>query len=282
MELDAGTKVSDYVAEAKNLAYQLQQAEEPVSDEMLQTMIIDRLPLIKYKGFILSWNGKDRRDRSLVKLEAELISAEEIMKAEDEKVVALAAAARKIGPGKQPQKETDKGIYKKFTGKCYFCKKVGHKKEECRKAREYKTKSKSIEKGKSTHQLPEMSTEERGDVFVARASIAEANLVPEDTWLADSEASFHMSYDVSVFENMTESKHKKNLLGDNRTLEVIGEGDVCINILQEGKWKPWRLTKYYTYQKFVAICSRILHVQAMVTRLCQITTASKLEKVKKL
>lgn len=58
LKMSPKEKASDYIAEAKNLAYQLQKSKEPVSNELLQTMIIDGLPLTKYIGFVLEWKDK--------------------------------------------------------------------------------------------------------------------------------------------------------------------------------------------------------------------------------
>lgn len=243
-KLEAGIKVSDYVAEAKNLAHQLQIAGEAVSDEMLQTIILNGLPLSKYKSFVLSWNGRENTSRSLQKLEEELISAEEIMKTEDEEVEALAVATMKKSSHKKTTKEgMEKNKHNKFSGKCYFCEKIGHKKENCRKFAESKNKTKSTDKKKIKAQSSEHSADQDDGLFFARASTAETNVVPnEEMWLADSGASFHMSFDKSIFEKLEKSEHKSVLLGDNRKLKVFGKGDVQILVLQNGKWIPWKLT----------------------------------------
>lgn len=57
-KLEAGMKVSDYVAEAKNLAHQLERAGEPVADEMLQTTIINDLPLTNIRVLYCHGTGK--------------------------------------------------------------------------------------------------------------------------------------------------------------------------------------------------------------------------------
>jgi len=242
--LDAGMKVSDYIAEAKNLAHQLERAGEPVSKEMLQTIIINGLPLTKYKSFVMSWNSKERGNRSLQKLEEELISAEEIMQTEDEEVEALTAiATKKSSQKKSIKKGTEKSEQKKFSDKCYFCEKIGHKKENCRKLAESKAKSKSFDKKKSKGLSSEQAADNNNGLFFARVSIAETNVVQDgNVWLADSGASFHMSFDKSIFEKLEKSQHKRILLGDNRTLEVVGKGDIKILVLQNEEWKPWKLT----------------------------------------
>lgn len=138
----------------------------------------------------------------MAKLEAELISAEELIKAEDEEIVGLAAAVeKKTGLKKNAQKDKRNDMNKKFT-------------------------------------------------YESDANNTEANIVFEkDTWLADSGASFHMSYDKSIFVNLTGSEHKSVVFGDNQNLEVIGEGEVHIKVLQDNEWKPWRLTKVLCVSK---------------------------------
>lgn len=191
LKLDAEQKVADYVAEAKNLAFELEKAGEAVSDELLQTIIVGGLPVTKYKSFVMQWHGKAKEQRSVQKLEDDLISAEELIGQEDDEIVALSAATTKATVKKhQQEKNRKKGTAanrkagKKFSGdmdRPYEA--------SCSKYAGTMSKSKKSRVSGLTE-----SKEQEGDVFFARVSIAEANAASDsDIWLADSGASFHMS-----------------------------------------------------------------------------------------
>lgn len=191
----------------------------------------------------MSWNGKES-NRSVRKFEEKLISVEEIIKTEDDEIEALTATTTKKGNQKKiVKKGTEKNEQKKFNGKCFHYERIGHKKENYWKLTGTKAKSKPIDKKKNKGQSDKDNAEADDGLFFARASIAEANAtMARDVWLADSGASYHMSFNKSLFDKLEESQHKRILLGDNRTLEVVGKGEVKILDLQNEEWKPWRLT----------------------------------------
>lgn len=114
LKLNADQKVSDYVAEAPNLSAQLENADDKeISDDMLQTIIIEGLLSVKYSGFLFGWNCKPRMDKTLLNLETELIAAEELISTQDEEVTAMTSIAYR---GKIQKKSTDKNNKKKFEG----------------------------------------------------------------------------------------------------------------------------------------------------------------------
>lgn len=59
-------------------------------------MIIDDLPVTKYKSFVFSLELQEENRKDLQNLE-ELISAEELFKTEDEEIVVLVAATKQKG-----------------------------------------------------------------------------------------------------------------------------------------------------------------------------------------
>lgn len=213
LKLNSDQKVSDYVAEARNLAAQLENAgDRGISDYMLQTIIVEKLPSVKYSGFLFGWNSKPKMNKTLLNLEMELITAEELISTQDEEVTAMTSTAHK---GKIQKKSTDKNNKRKFDGQCFHCKKTGYKKFECRifkkeNEREEKKKGGAHNKNTKTKQTDEEENETEDAVFFARAYIAESNVAEdEQTWLADSGASYHMAYDKSIFENLRKAEMYK-------------------------------------------------------------------------
>lgn len=145
MKLKENQKVSDYIAEAKLIAEQLRTANDPISNNMLITMIVDGLPTVKFSGFLFGWNSKHLETKTLEALETELIAAEEMINVQYEEIVALTAFAKKtritdkMSAGKN---QSAKEGQQKFNGTCYFCKQQGHRKYECPKYNSEKAKFK--------------------------------------------------------------------------------------------------------------------------------------------
>lgn len=233
LKLNAGEKVSDYVAEARNLVAQLENAgDRRVSDDMLQTIIIEGLS-IKYSGFLFGWNSKPKADKNLVNLEAELIAAEEIIMAQDDEVVALAASIESVQRNRIHKKSSDKTMESKFKSQCFYCKETGHRKFECTKFKADKEKEgkKKLSPGKNIETKKSEKEEETAAdaVFFAYAFVVEENLSGvEQVWLADSGASYHMVNDKSVFENLQRADMTFIKLGDKSRVSITGKDDVKI------------------------------------------------------
>jgi len=241
LKLDPDEKVSDYVTRACNLEAQLESAgDRGVSDAMLQTMLIGGLPSVKYSGFLFGWNCKPKADKTLLNLEAELVSAEELISTQDEEVTAMTASAS--SKDKTHKKFTEKNK-RKFEGQCFYCKKAGHRKFECSKFKSDKTKE-EMKKMRISDKITKNKRAEKEDetedaVLLACTSAAEAG---EQTWLADSGASYHMARDKSVFESMKTPEMSYITLGDKSRIPVVGQGDVKVEACVNGKWKSCRLT----------------------------------------
>jgi len=241
LKLGPDEEVSDYVTRARNLEAQLESTgDRGVSDAMLQTMIIGGLPSVKYSGFLFGWNCKPKADKTLLNLEAELVSAEELISTQDEEVTAMTASAS--SKDKTHKKLTEKNK-RKFEGQCFYCKKAGHRKFECSKFKSDKTKE-EMKKTRISDKITKNKRAEKEDetedaVLLACTSVAKTG---EQTWLADSGASYHMARDKSVFESMKTPEMSYITLGDKSRIPVIGQGDVKVEACVNGKWKSCRLT----------------------------------------
>jgi hypothetical protein len=106
LKLGSDKKVSDYIAEARNLEQLEGAGDKGISDEMLQTIIIKGLPSIKYSGFLFRWNSKPNSDKTLLNLETELMAAEELISNQDEEISAMAAST--THKGKPQKRDTNK------------------------------------------------------------------------------------------------------------------------------------------------------------------------------
>lgn len=248
LKLGEDQTVSDYIADVKNTVALLKDTGDAgVSDAMLQVMVMNGLPKSKYAGFLNAWNCKSDGDKTFETLQNSLITAEELLKDTDEDIVAMTAAAKTKWQGKKKPQEASKeneqrADKKPFPYKCYHCGKKGHRKAECRKLKPESNSEKANTKTKAAKKDNASGNEDA--VFMASANEYFERLpIKSDVWLADSGASFHMAYDPTIFETLKKSFQEFIWLGDDHKVPIIGEGTVPIEVLVDGEWKPWKLTK---------------------------------------
>ena len=60
---------------------------------------------------------------------------------------------------------------------------------------------------------------------------------PIESWIVDSGASFHSSPNKELFHNFVGGKFGKVHLAGNKSLEILGGGDVNKKFLNGGLWK---------------------------------------------
>ncbi|KAL3500572.1 hypothetical protein ACH5RR_039665 [Cinchona calisaya] len=103
---------------------------------------------------------------------------------------------------------------------CHYCHKFGHIEANCW--------DKDNQAG-----YAEEKEEEDGILFMAWSADAK---VVANVWLVDSGCSHHMTGDKSFFKDLDETKKKQIWLGDNKQIQVEGEGTVAVHTSQ-GKIK---------------------------------------------
>ena len=134
----------------------------------------------------------------------------------------------KSGGGKKPKSDKPK---------CAHCKKLGHKKEECRKLKaelEARAKSETTNTNKGGDLNAKVARTQDGDT-VLRTFVANAIEAGEDSlsarWLVDSGASAHMSSERHKFCSYRKLASPKRVwLGDERYILAVGEGSMYLDL----------------------------------------------------
>lgn len=57
-----------------------------------------------------------------------------------------------------------------------------------------------------------------------------------DSWVLDSGASFHATSSKKAFTNFKEGVFGKIFLGDNKECEIVGKGDIVLNLKNGSNW----------------------------------------------
>lgn len=107
---------------------------------------------------------------------------------------------------------------------CFFCKKKGHIKADCRKFAAWKKKKESETNGKKQANVAQNQNEDTSDFVCLLANRRSKMNTPE--WCVDSGASAHMCNDETVFKNLAKSTTESVKMADGRYLPIKGNGTI--------------------------------------------------------
>lgn len=119
----------------------------------------------------------------------------------------------------------------KFSGKCFHCDKVGHRKADCRKLKEDQAKE-STNTAKVSHDDPETYTQG----FTAQIHHTTPVYAPtaQHEWIVDSGASKHMTGDKTFLQDFAPVSGMYVELGDKSTIPAEGSGNLVFT-MENGK-----------------------------------------------
>ena len=112
-----------------------------------------------------------------------------------------------------------KNKFKKFTGKCNYCHKIGHKAVDCFKRKANEKQDDKNRDYKSKVNLVESEY---------KALLAFHMDNQDDDWLIDSGATNHMCSNKICFVNYETVHGRDVIIADGRKVPIIGKGDVVI------------------------------------------------------
>lgn len=107
-------------------------------------------------------------------------------------------------------------------GDCWLSGKVGHTKKDCYS---YKKAWQKVKK--------KANVVYEHDDSVLVLSLCE---ITSNLWVLDSGASFHATSCMDAFLNYQEGQFENAYLGDKKSLEIIGKGDVLLQSKNGGTW----------------------------------------------
>lgn len=134
-----GDSVSQHIAKVENMARQLKDVGEAVSDVTIMAKILGSLPS-KYNAFVTAWDSVEEANQTIFNLQR-LIKEETQLTAADETASALVTINLKHykkgprrGKPRQPQEsDAEHGKYKSF--ECHYCHNKGHIARYCKEKR---------------------------------------------------------------------------------------------------------------------------------------------------
>lgn len=259
--------MAQHISKVENLAMQIKNSGDQLSDTAVITKIMSTLPP-KYGPFRQAWLSMDEARQTIENLTSRLLDEERnLSTSEHNEDYALAATQmnkfgnrnfRNTGP---PQRKPSTNV------KCYNRGKRGHFAKDCRCPKRQQL-------GGNTHRSSSGgqndNERERGTVFPGSGysghesgrarhqsgsgnsgntangrafniedsddSVPEVDIDCSDIWILDSGASRHMCHSESMFTSVRKVQNLFVKLGDNKELPVQGIGEILIEKFVNGTW----------------------------------------------
>ncbi|UYV61059.1 hypothetical protein LAZ67_1003272 [Cordylochernes scorpioides] len=257
-KMNPNDNIATHISKVETLAQQMKDLGEPISDVALITKIICSLP-DKYKNFITAWDLVSSEEKTLENLTARLLKEESLQdhwdssgnSKPDNALMTFSKLNRNSTASNKQQQHQQSIKDKKKNTHCGYCKKKGHWWKECYKRKEE-------QKG----QQPSSSARDDSCAFSAETSAFLAET--KDSWIADSEATDHMTFRrewFSTFEEIPEGVHPV-CLGDGKKIYAKGKGNIDI-------------LSYVDSQEINATLLDVLYIPELETNLFPISTATK-------
>uniref|UniRef100_A0ABD2XH93 CCHC-type domain-containing protein n=1 Tax=Trichogramma kaykai TaxID=54128 RepID=A0ABD2XH93_9HYME len=226
--------IAQHVANIENIASQLKDIGQTVSDVMIMAKIISTLPS-KYNAFISAWDSVPDTDQTMDKLRERLLREETRMSADDD--IPRAFAATTIDTKNNGRKQPGD---KKKSLVCNYCKKPGHIARYCfLKKRDKKSQKKENESsGDDFSRTTAFVMSQPSDNFKNNSSELESFHTSDtkNIWFLDSSASRHICCRRDWFSEFLSTRDDRVYMGNGAGLTVAGEGNVLIKRSVNRKW----------------------------------------------
>lgn len=201
--------VAQYVARVENMARQLTDLGENLSDVTIMAKILGSL-LTKYNAFVTAWDSVEPDKQTLENLTTHLIKDETRMTAEDDVTSALSAVntnkQQKFFDTKYNPKRPDD---KRKDVECFYCHKKDHVIKYCKKKPKNRNPHKSKPPDDGQHGIYATFMVESDTLNIMEANQA-------DIWTLDSGASRHMTFHREWLQDFTEGNTDSVTLGDGK------------------------------------------------------------------
>ncbi|EZA51166.1 Copia protein [Ooceraea biroi] len=225
--MGANETVMQHVSKIENLARQLNDVGEALSDIAINTKILMTLPE-RFNPLVTAWDSVLVENQTRANLIERVIKEEQRLTVTDAKAEALVTTSTgKRGDKFKISKKFDSTSTRKSKNKKdierYFCHKLGHYAKDCFKKKDLNRDKSDIACQSLTSSKSKFSRDEHGAFLVTEIENSVLNADIKNSWLLDSGASRHMSFQRNWFSDFVEISESV-CLGDNSVCEVKGRG----------------------------------------------------------
>lgn len=252
----SGDSIIQHIARVKNMAEQLKDVGEMVSETQIMAKILSSLSP-SYSAFQTVWDNVSVEVQTVDNLTERLLREEMRLGGVGEASEALAVtknggtkndSAKNGGAkGKPRSKSAAKNRSSKKEVKCFQCEGKGHFARDCpskKKNREKKDDSDDqvfafVVASDDARRKRKARDKNTGPTVGQVRKLLDVD--KKDVWLTDSGASRHISYRREWFVDFKPCNGRSVRLGDDDVCEATGEGTIYIEKLVGGKWIPGKI-----------------------------------------
>lgn len=228
-KMDPKDSISQHIAKVENLAKQIKDTGEELSNVAIMTKILGSLPM-KYRNLRQAWLSMDEAKQTIPNLTARLLDEEASLSSFEETERALLVS--NITSSNFSSSSTNKKGKSNKNVTCYNCQKKGHFANKCRAPK----KSKEDKKSNNTEKNSQSNSQSNFSAFISEEVKMMINS-DKEFWILDSGASAHMTYRRDYFSQLEECLNFEMVkLGNNQELTVKGKGTVQIKKFISGQW----------------------------------------------
>lgn len=219
MKYSGNGSIREHIMEMRDIVSQLNEMEFTISENFLVHFILNSLPA-SYGPFKISYNTQKEKWSindllSMCVQEEERIKGEKVQSAH---TVIHYTGKDKKGPWKKKQRVNKSGessnSVNKGKLKCFFCKKIGHKKQDCMKYKKW--------------------LEKKGNTSLVSYECHLLN-VPNFSWWIDSGATAHISNSMQGFLNHRDpTERERNIFSGNKMASCVKAVGTCRIIMDTG------------------------------------------------
>ncbi|GJQ85068.1 hypothetical protein Trydic_g5631 [Trypoxylus dichotomus] len=205
--------VAQHIAKIQNLAKQIRETGDTISDAAVIIKILGTLPT-KYRNFRQAWLSVSEDKQTMANLTARLLDEESCLTFVEEVDTALTVTKNlKVKKFKGPKEIT-----------CLNCHKKGHIAKFCR----------GKKRNKSHYELDLAGNVSAFNIIQHKP----IEFPPNDKWIMDSGASAHMIFRKGYFTTFQEiGTGIQVTLGDNTCLQIHGKGTIRIQKFINNRWE---------------------------------------------
>ena len=246
--MESNESVVQHVSRVQNMASQLKDLGEAISDTAIMAKVLGSLP-VKFNALQTAWDSVPEERQTLDNLLERLLKEERRLEGDDDVTRALAAVS--LGGNKKKKfaanqnNNSEKNRESRNTSvDCFYCKRKGHLARDFRKKK--RDKDNAGENSRKCAFFASTSEQKQRQVkseTVPRSEVVERLMAVDtsDVWITDSGASRHITYRREWYSEFKPSSGGSISLGDNGMCDVTGSGTVLINRLVNGKWSEARI-----------------------------------------
>lgn len=227
LRMTEGASVAQHLNELNTITTQLSSVKIEFDDEVRALILLSSLP-DSWNATVTAVSSSSGNTKLKFIDVQDLVLSEEIRRKESGEG-STSSALHTESRGRTSERSSSRNRSKSRRGKsrsrkkdlhCYNCGKKGHFKKDCR----------ALKKDSDAHQSANV-IEEAGDAMILSVDSQ------IESWILDSGASFHSTSCREIMENYVNGDYGKVHLADDKTLKIMGKGDVRVKLPNGTTWK---------------------------------------------